>query len=370
MIDLKQIIRPTALLDEVRAQRNIDRMVQRAVAAGSRFRPHFKTHQSVVVGDWFHSAGVRAITVSSVSMAHYFAEAGWENITIAFPVNWRELAEIEALAKRVRLGLLVESAETAIYLRDHLHTAADIWLEIDAGYHRTGILWDDTDEQLAAADAIESSPDLNLRGLLTHGGNSYSARGKAAVQAIFDETMTRIERVRDGLGRPTLELSIGDTPCCSLADGLERADELRPGNFIYYDLMQAQIGACAPDDIALAVACPVVAVYPGRGEIMLYGGAVHLSKDRITLDDNTVSYGAVVPLSAEGWQIPDKLDSVLVGLSQEHGTVRASAELLTSVKRGDLLAVLPIHSCLTANLLGNARTLSGASAPMAHFVYD
>lgn len=63
------IQRPTLLLDPDRAKRNISRMAEKAARSGLRFRPHFKTHQSAAVGEWFRPFGVTAITVSSVEMA-------------------------------------------------------------------------------------------------------------------------------------------------------------------------------------------------------------------------------------------------------------------------------------------------------------
>jgi D-serine deaminase-like pyridoxal phosphate-dependent protein len=80
---------PTLLLDEGRARRNIFRMADKAASNQVRFRPHFKTHQSAAVGEWFRDVGVTAITVSSVEMARYFAAHGWNDITFAFPVNVR-----------------------------------------------------------------------------------------------------------------------------------------------------------------------------------------------------------------------------------------------------------------------------------------
>jgi D-serine deaminase-like pyridoxal phosphate-dependent protein len=81
------IQKPTLLLSRQRAMANIEKMAQKALHSGVRFRPHFKTHQSAQVGEWFREFGVEAITVSSVEMALYFAQHGWRDITIAFPVN-------------------------------------------------------------------------------------------------------------------------------------------------------------------------------------------------------------------------------------------------------------------------------------------
>jgi D-serine deaminase-like pyridoxal phosphate-dependent protein len=96
-------------LDKTRALRNIERMAKKARSSGVRFRPHFKTHQSAQIGEWFKDHGVETITVSSVEMAVYFADHGWQDVTIAFPVNWREIDSINTLAARLRLHLLVDS---------------------------------------------------------------------------------------------------------------------------------------------------------------------------------------------------------------------------------------------------------------------
>ena len=121
------IKKPTLLLNADQTRKNIQWMVQKAAAEDIRLRPHFKTHQSAAIGEWFREAGVTAITVSSVDMAAYFADHGWKDITIAFPVNWREIDEINALALRVKLNLLVESVETARFLDEHLETTLDVW---------------------------------------------------------------------------------------------------------------------------------------------------------------------------------------------------------------------------------------------------
>ena len=59
------IVRPTLILDKEVCLRNIERMAEKAKAKNLLFRPHFKTHQSATVGEWFRDAGITAITVSS-----------------------------------------------------------------------------------------------------------------------------------------------------------------------------------------------------------------------------------------------------------------------------------------------------------------
>jgi D-serine deaminase-like pyridoxal phosphate-dependent protein len=71
-----KITKPTLIIDEAQVKANIQKMVKKCILNNIRFRPHFKTHQSIRIGKWFRKEGVRKITVSSVDMARYFAEDG------------------------------------------------------------------------------------------------------------------------------------------------------------------------------------------------------------------------------------------------------------------------------------------------------
>jgi len=104
---LNKITEPTLLLDKQKCLLNIRWMKQKADKNNVQFRPHFKTHQSVEIGEWFRQEGVLSISVSSLKMARYFAEAGWKNITLAFPVNIREASQINELAGKIKLNLLL-----------------------------------------------------------------------------------------------------------------------------------------------------------------------------------------------------------------------------------------------------------------------
>ena len=134
-------------------------------------------------------------------------------------------------------------------------------------------------------------------------------------------------------------------------------DEARPGNFAYYDLQQIGTGACAPEDVAAAVACPVVGIYPERSEAVVYGGAVHLSKqsqpamaDFLPGGPTETSYGAVWRMEGERWT--GLLEGAWIrALTQEHGIVRMRKADLSRIRIGDLLFVCPVHSCLAAHAL-------------------
>ncbi len=354
------IQKPTLLLDETAARANIRRMAAKARASGAAFRPHFKTHQSAEIGEWFRAEGVRAITVSSLDMALYFADHGWDDITLAFPANLRQLAGLNELAGRVRLGLLVESREAALGLSQGLSASVDIWLKVDSGLGRTGIHWQDAPAAAALAGFIRSLPHLRLRGLLTHAGNTYEAPGPAQAAALHRQATSRLDALRRelaGLGTEDLLVSVGDTPGCSAVESFAPADEIRPGNFVFYDAEQYLFGACGWEQVAVALACPVVALHPERGEAVIYGGAIHLSKDFYQQGGRRI-YGLVCLPEGERWGAP-LADAWVERVSQEHGVLRLAQADLARLQVGGLVCILPAHSCLTAQCMGRYLALDG-----------
>lgn len=359
-----QIEKPTLLLDRQKAERNISRMMAKANRNGVRLRPHFKTHQSAIIGEWFRAQGITDITVSSVDMARYFARHGWDDITIAFPVNWLEIEKINQLAETIRLNLLVESVETVEFLTANLRHPVSLWMKIDTGYGRTGVHWQAHGAIKEIADAIAAASRLTFAGILTHAGHAYGPTTHSRAAHIYQETISRMHAVKTALAKPDLLISIGDTPTCTLIDDLTGANEIRPGNFIFYDYMQVQNGVCSVADVAIALACPVIARHLERQELLLYGGAVHLSKEYLPLPDGRSHFGAIALLSDGGWSEPVP-SAFITRLSQEHGTVTAPLEFIRQVRVGDVLLVLPVHSCLTANLRQSYLTLDGDIIPMA-----
>jgi len=58
-----EITKPTLILDKTVCLNNIRRMAKKAQKYNIKFRPHFKTHQSAKIGNWFREFGVTSITV-------------------------------------------------------------------------------------------------------------------------------------------------------------------------------------------------------------------------------------------------------------------------------------------------------------------
>jgi D-serine deaminase-like pyridoxal phosphate-dependent protein len=361
-----KIVRPTLLLDEAKCKKNIQRMAEKARRYQLVFRPHFKTHQSATIGEWFRELGVERITVSSVTMAEYFARSGWTDILIAFPVNLLEIDQINNLNDRIDISLLLESKEAVEFLNINLRKQAGFYIKIDTGNHRTGIAWNDTKEIERILKEFDASK-LKFIGFLTHSGHTYQAKSRREIQEIHNDSVGKLNLLKSRFSRNAIIpiLSVGDTPSCSIAENFEGIDEIRPGNFIFYDVTQYHLGSCEEEDIAVALACPVVAKHPDRNEFVIYGGAIHLSKEFITDFTGKRNYGQIVNLQPANWSNPIER-AFVKSLSQEHGVIQTTKEHFKSIKIGDVIAILPVHSCLTSSQMKHYFTLNGKRLNKMH----
>ena len=342
MLDVNK---PTLIINKNLCINNIKKILEICINNNIRFRPHFKTHQSLEVGKWFKQLGIKSITVSSVSMAEYFSDH-WDDITIAFPFNILEIDIINDLSKYININLLIDCYETLRILEKKLNNKVGIYLKIDVGYNRAGLIHNNYKNIDKIIKQISNKSNFNLNGFISHFGNTYNSKNISDVKNIFKISIDRLEKLSKKYNH--LDFSIGDTPSASIIEKYpEFIKEIRPGNFIYYDLSQYKIGSCNLKDISIRMVCPVVSIYKARKEILIYGGAIHFSKDYI-IENKNKCFGYVYK-GDNYWDLSNKI-GYIKSLSQEHGIVKLNKTVDLSI--GDKLSIIPVHSCLTADKMG------------------
>src|SRR5215213_8079310 len=276
---------PAFLVDRATVARNCDSMREKARLSGVAFRPHVKTHKTVEIGRMQHGGVIGPITVSTLAEAEAFAKDGARDITYAVPIAPEKLHRVASLAERIeRLSVLVDSDRTLraieAFANEHRVTF-DVFLKVDCGYHRAGVDPESPDS-VRLAIALARSEAVRFQGLLTHAGHSYNARDVEEIRRVAAEEAACLSRFRAllaGEGLAETRRSVGSTPTLSVVERFSECDEVRPGNYVFYDAFQATIGSCRLEDVAVSVLTTVVGSYPERGSIIVDAGALALSKD-------------------------------------------------------------------------------------------
>lgn len=340
---------PTLFIDPDVVRSNIQHMAEKAKTAGVEFRPHFKTHQSKAIGKMFREFGVTGITVSSLKMAEYFLTDGWGDITIAFPANILAYDHYNKIAKDVSLKTLVISKEVVQKLDEKLDEEIGLYIEIDPEYGRSGVPVTQLESIRSLVETIEQSGHCYPAGFYCHAGHTYKSRSAKEVEKMAREVLQKLEVLRERF--PDLPICFGDTPSCSVLNEFGPVNQLSPGNFVFYDWMQVQIGSCTPNEIGVYMECPIIEKFKDRQQVLIHGGAVHFSKDSVQIDDY-LSFGEprLKYLSEETY---------IKSLSQEHGIIQCSPAVFDQLNVGETIQIFPVHSCLTADLMREYHTKDG-----------
>lgn len=321
------------------------------------FRPHFKTHQNSVVARIFYDEGIRNIAVSNLDMVEEFASFNWEDITLAFTINRLEIKRLQHLSTSIKLNIVIEDLDTLQFLEKNFDGTLGVFIKVDTGYNRTGIAWNNLAKINEILTFIDSSNSFNIKGLLSHFGNTYHAISVDEIKQIYYQGVERLTQLRIQIDNQFSEIpiSVGDTPSASIIRDFGAVNEFRPGNFVYYDWMQFTLGACSVNKIASFMVCPIVAKHNSKNQIVIHGGAVHFSKEYV-LQNGERNYGQLAVLD-ENEKLVIVDDSFIISLSQEHGIVQCSDAAFKNYKIGDLMILIPIHSCLSANLMKGKTTV-------------
>ncbi len=315
----------TVTLGVLRA--NILRAQEWASGRGLALRPHVKTHKCVEIARLQAEAGASGITVATIGEAESFADAGFDDLFVAYPL-WpgapaRERLAALAAGRRVSIGF--DSVEAA---RGWAGTGVRALVEVDSGHHRSGVSPAAAGEVAAAAQAS----GLEVAGVFTFPGHSYSP--SAREQAARDEASAlgvAAEALRHAGVEPE-EISGGSTP--SLAATGEGLTESRPGVYVFNDAQQWELGACGLEDIALT--CHATVVSHAGGRLVLDSGSKVLGADR-------------APWASGFGRLLDHPDARIVILSEHHAVADLAGAALPPL--GSTVRVVPNHACNAVNLV-------------------
>ncbi len=321
---------PIVLIDVV--AENIARMQAFADAHGKRLRPHVKTHKSVEIGRMQLAAGAVGLTAGNLSEAEIFADAGCDDILLAYPL-WpagTKGERLQRLAQETELSVGVESRAAVDALADamgELVGRLGVVVEIDCGARRSGI----DPERAGPLAAYARERGLRPRGVFTypgHGGTVGAREGAARDQA---EALRRAASSLAAAGVDAEIVSAGSTPTAEFSTD-PVITEIRPGEYVFNDYDNFRLGDCGTENIGLFVASTVVSDQ-GYEHVILDAGTKALARE----GNPERGYG----------QVPS-YDGYLEKLNEYHGFLRLPPGGARPAV-GERIAIVPHHVCPVVN---------------------
>jgi D-serine deaminase-like pyridoxal phosphate-dependent protein len=340
-----QLETPCLIADMDVVRKNIRMMQDAADRYTCALRPHIKTHKIAAIAKLQIEAGAAGITCAKVSEAEVFADAGIGDIFIAYPcVGQFRIDRAIALSRKIpRLILAVDSEDGAKALSAAAKDAGvtlEVRLETDTGAGRTGI-----PAERAAALALKVSrlPNLSLTGIYTFKSLLYEGRPTEDNEAAGreeGEMMAAMAAAIRAAGVGIREISAGSSPTGVAVAKTGLVTEIRPGTYVFKDVMQLAERVAEPDELAVRYAATVVSVNHD-------GYAV--------IDGGTKTFPADVPLNAPpgnypGYAIVEDMPWLrLSRMNEEHGIITAEGGS-TGLRVGQVITLLPVHVCTAVNM--------------------
>lgn len=331
---IAEIDTPSLLLDLDIMERNITQMADAFQGRNVKLRPHAKTHKTPIVAHKQLAAGAIGITCAKLGEAEAMVTGGVQDILIANQIVGRhKIARLMSLARHANLIVAVDDAQNVEELSQAAHTAGvsiRVLIEVDVGMRRCGV--DAGEAALTLARHIEQAPGLQFAGLMGYEGHlvfvpsltQRERRVRHDMQALLD-TVSLLET--NGLQVDIV--SAGGTGTALITSTLPRITEIQAGSYVFMDGRYQTIEG-VDFDCALTLLTTIVS---------------RPKPDRIIVDAGmkTLTYEFGLP------RFKGREDLELLGLSEEHGTVRLT-DPSVSLTPGDTLEIIPSHGDTTLNI--------------------
>jgi D-serine deaminase-like pyridoxal phosphate-dependent protein len=312
---------------------------------GVALRPHTKTHKCPELARRQLALGACGIAVAKLSEAQVMARAGIRDIKIANEVvDPEKMHKLARLAEDVTLTVAVDNRQNAEELSQVMSQEGaelDVLIDIDIGYHRTGLPHRSEQRLIRFARLLSSLPCLNFKGIMTHAGQAYGAKSTEDLTTIGlheGRRMAELGQLLRGAGVDCETVSVGSTPTAKISGAVPGVTELRPGNYLFKDAIQMSLGVGDVGDCALRVLAQVSSL-PSVDRVIIDTGSKSLGPEKLGNPGKRFKgLGFLVGKKAQ-----------LTNLTEEHGFIKriASGE---KFELGEKIEIIPNHACFTVNL--------------------
>jgi D-serine deaminase-like pyridoxal phosphate-dependent protein len=335
-----QLDSPALVFYPERIAENIVRL-KNSINDISRLRPHVKTHKNPEISRMMISAGISKFKCATVAEAEMLAICKAPDVLLAYQPVGPKISRFMALIKsypETHFSCLCDNTVSLQAISAAAVAAGfvlDLFLDLNVGMNRTGIIPDDKAVQLYRQ--IDAQAGVNAGGLHVYDGHIHDDALETRTekwQQVLDAVMwLNHEIMAAALPKPVIVA--GGTPTYPLYAALEDI-ECSPGTFIlwdkgYQDAFKEQEYLTA----ALVISRVISLNAPSQ----------------LTLDLGHKSVAAENSLDRRVFFL-NAPNATTAGQSEEHLVLDAGAGHAFQI--GDVLYGLPVHICPTVALYGTA----------------
>lgn len=344
--DIGLLDTPALVVYPDRVRENIGNAIA-MVGDPARLRPHVKTHKSPDVTQLMLDAGIGRYKCATIAEAEMLAIRGAPDVLLAYQPIGPKAGRLVTLIGRyaeTRFSCLIDSPAAATAMAAVFAAAGlsvPVWLDIDSGMHRTGLVPDDRALQLfQMATGLKGITPVGLHVYDGHIRDTDPGALQEKCDAAFAGVLALRERIAALLpGSPLLPVIAGGSPSFPIHARRGSDIQCSPGTFVYWDKGYRDQFPGQPFRPAALVVTRVISV---------------LGDNRYCLDLGHKSISAENELNRRvGFLNGPEL--VPVGQSEEHLVVEAGAGQRYDI--GDVLYGVPYHICPTVALYDRVSTI-------------
>ncbi|MEM9933736.1 MAG: D-TA family PLP-dependent enzyme [Bacteroidota bacterium] len=329
---------PCLMVHPETVKANIQKMCEIA-GKKERLIPHVKTHKMEAVARMHLAEGLASFKCATVAEAEMLAQAGAESILLAHQLVGPKLARYMKLVAAYPdtsfstivddMGILKQIIQGVTEFGGRL----GLWIDLDNGMHRSGIMPGREAQELIEAILSVTSEKVVFEGLHVYDGHlrdqAFNERKDKSDMA-FEAVESFIQELAEkGITIPKVVAGGSPTfPVHSLRENIF----VSPGTYVFWDYGYEKMLPELPFEWAAIIATRIISK-PGE--------------NRLTLDLGHKAIAAENPLEKRVY-FPALPKAVFVGQSEEHLVIHTEEEGQYQV--GDVLYGVPHHICPTVAL--------------------
>jgi D-serine deaminase-like pyridoxal phosphate-dependent protein len=255
---------PAVLVDLARLDTNIRRFHQATAAAGVQVRAHTKAHRTIELARRQVAAGAVGVAVQTAHAARKLAAAGVPDVVLAWPWrdSWKFPLFADAAASVPRFAVHVDHPDAVTGIgAAAIRRGTEVGVRIDLRHAPSEAV-------LELAKLAATTPGVRLDGVTGYLGQqtSQELRDRQELGRRYAQWVVSMAGQIRASGLDCPVVSVGGTPIAAAARGVKGVTEICAGAYATLDGGLAEVGVCAPDEVALSVAADSADLLAGCGQ--------------------------------------------------------------------------------------------------------